>query len=157
MMKKWIDRFNGALLGLMFITTFFQVLARNIFYFPSMWTEELARYLFVWIVFLGAATLMENEEHIKIDLLSVRLSGRVAHWYRFAIRLSLTGFAVVFVWSSWLNILNNWEFYAPSMSWFRQSYLYMGPFISGILMLWYLVVNTVRELFHSRFGTPRAT
>ena len=154
-MKKWIDRFNGILLGLMFLSTFFQVLARNLFYIPSMWTEELARYLFVWIVFLGAATLMADEGHIKIDLLSVRLRGKPALWYRLSIRLSLMGFGVVFVWSSWLNVVNNWEFYAPSMDWFRQSYLYMGPFISGILMLWYLLANTVRDLFPSRFGTAR--
>ena len=45
-MKKWIDRINGGLLGLMFLTTFYQVLVRNVLFTTAMWTEELAKFLF---------------------------------------------------------------------------------------------------------------
>ncbi len=69
-MNKWIDRFNGALVALMFLSTFYQVLARNVLFTTAMWTEELAKLLFVYIVFIGSATLMENEGHIRIAILS---------------------------------------------------------------------------------------
>ena len=154
-MKKWVDRLNGALLSLMFLTTFFQVLARNVFFTTAMWTEELAKILFVSIVFLGSATLMESEEHIRISILSDRLPASLARWHRLFVHLVLVAFGVFFVWSSWINVLNSWEFYAPSMPWFRLSYLYLGLVISGILTLYYLLLNMVRTLFPGRFGVSR--
>ena len=155
-MKKWVDRFNGALLALMFLTTFYQVLARNVLFTTAMWTEELAKFLFVYIVFLGSATLMENEGHICIALLSDRLPASLAKWHRLFVQLVLVAFGAIFVWSSWLNALNNWEFYAPSMTWFRLAYLYLGLVVSGVLTLFYLLLNMVRNLCPGRFSVRRA-
>src|SRR5512143_858676 len=103
-MKKWVDRLTGALLILMFLSTFFQVLARNVVHVTAMWTEELAKFLFVFIVFLGSATLMEREEHIRISVLSDRLPTFLARWHRLFVQVVLLAFMVIFVWSSWLNV-----------------------------------------------------
>jgi TRAP-type C4-dicarboxylate transport system permease small subunit len=153
--KKWVDRFNGLLLALMFLATFYQILARDIFVISSMWTEELARFLFVWIVFLGAATLIEGNEHIRIAMLIDRLPLTVSRMIRVVSNLLLLAFGVVFVWSAYLNFLNNWEFYAPSMDWMRLSYLYLGLLISGVLMIWYLLGNLLKDLFPKRFSTAQ--
>lgn len=154
-MKKWVDRFNGLLLALMFLITFYQILARDIFIISSMWTEELARFLFVWIVFLGAATLLEDNKHIQITILIERLPQAVSRIIRVISNLLMLIFCVIFVWSAYLNCLNNWEFYAPSMSWMRLSYLYLGLLISGVMMIWYLLVNLFKDLFPKRFSTTQ--
>jgi TRAP-type C4-dicarboxylate transport system permease small subunit len=154
-MKKWVDRLNGALLFVMFLATFYQVLTRNVFFITAMWTEELAKLLFVSIVFLGSATLMESEDHIRISILSDRLPARLARWHRLFVQLVLAAFGVIFVWSAWMNVLNSWAFYAPSMPWFRLSYLYLALVISGMLTLYYLLLNMVRTLFPGRFNAGR--
>ena len=154
-MKKWVDRFNGLLLALMFLITFYQILARDIFIISSMWTEELARFLFVWIVFLGAGTLIEGNEHIRISILADRLPLAVGRIIRIISNLLILIFCVIFLWSAYLNCLNNWEFYAPSMDWMRLSYLYLGLIISGVLMIWYLLDNLLKDLFPKRFGTAQ--
>jgi len=154
-MKKWVDRLNGALLITMFLATFFQVLARNVIHVTAMWTEELAKFLFVFIVFLGSATLMESEEHIRISVLSDRLPLSALRWQRFFIQLVLVAFGVVFVWSAWLNVVNSWEFYAPSMPWFRMSYLYLILAFSGILTLGYILLNMLRTLCPGIFRSRR--
>lgn len=146
-MKRWVNHLNGALLGLMFLTTFYQVLARNVLHVTAVWPEELARFLFVFIVFLGSATLMESEEHIRISILSDRLSPWLLRWQRLFIQLVLVGFGVVFVWSAWGNVLNSWQFYSPSMSWFRMSYLYLILVFSGILTICYIILNMARTVF----------
>jgi TRAP-type transport system small permease protein len=154
-MKKWVNRLNGALLALMFLTTFFQVLARNVFFVTAMWTEELAKFLFVFIVFLGSATLMESETHIRISILADRLPAWLARWHRLFVQLVLFAFGVIFVWSCWGNVLNSWEFYAPSMPWFRLSYLYLVLVFSGVLTLAYLLLNMARVLFPGRVAASR--
>jgi TRAP-type C4-dicarboxylate transport system permease small subunit len=155
-MKKWIDRFNGLLLALMFLITFYQILARDVFIISSMWTEELARFLFVWIVFLGSATLLENNEHIRISIVLDRIPKKVRQVIEIFSNLAILAFGVMFVWSAYMNILNNWMFYAPSMDWMRLSYLYLGLFISGVLMIWYLLVNLARGIFPGIFKNAPA-
>jgi TRAP-type transport system small permease protein len=154
-MKIWVDRLNGTLLIMMFLATFYQVLARNVFFVTAMWTEELAKLLFVSIVFLGSATLMESEKHICISILSDRLPAWLARWHRLFVQLVLVAFGVFFVWSAWINVVNSWEFYAPSMPWFRMSYLYLILVVSGVLTLSYLLLNMARVLFPGRFDARR--
>jgi len=54
-----------------------QVLWRYAFGSPLVWTEELARYLFMWITFLGAALAVRDGTHIRVTLLVDRLPAGV--------------------------------------------------------------------------------
>lgn len=58
----------ASVLSAMVVTITAQVLARYVFNVPLSWTEELARYLFLWLVFLGASQAMRRGEHIAIGL-----------------------------------------------------------------------------------------
>lgn len=59
----------AALVTAITAVTFAQVLARYIFESPLIWSEEFARYLFVWIVLIGAAAAVRANEHFGLDLL----------------------------------------------------------------------------------------
>jgi len=48
--------------------TFAQVVLRYVFNNPQAWAEEVGRYLFVWITFLGAAAAFARDTHIRIDV-----------------------------------------------------------------------------------------
>lgn len=63
-----------ALFSVMIGVTFLQVVFRYVFDAPLTWSEEVARYLFVWIVFLGAVLGLHRGMHIGVDLLTQRLS-----------------------------------------------------------------------------------
>ncbi len=62
---------------LMILTTLANVLARYVFNSPFQWAEELARYSFIWVVFLGAAACTKKKRHIVIDGLVVAMPLRV--------------------------------------------------------------------------------
>ena len=47
--------------------TFGQVVLRYLFNNPQTWAEEIGRYLFVWITFLGAAVAFRRDTHIRVD------------------------------------------------------------------------------------------
>ena len=57
------------------IIVFWQVLARFVFKTPSAWSEEIARYMFIWLVWIGAAYATKENKHIKIDILSSKFKG----------------------------------------------------------------------------------
>lgn len=59
-----------------------EVVLRYIFGLSLIFTEELARYLMVWIVFLGGALAVKDDSHIRINVLVQRLSPRLGRLVR---------------------------------------------------------------------------
>jgi TRAP-type transport system small permease protein len=59
----------GMLLALMLIDASWQVFARYVLTDPPVWTEEIARYLFAWQIFLGAGLAFGRGAHIVVDAL----------------------------------------------------------------------------------------
>ncbi len=71
--NKAYDGFNKlnevvivALMSFMCLDLLAQVIARFIFKSPFTWSEELARYLFVWIALLGSAWCGRNHIHVRM-------------------------------------------------------------------------------------------
>lgn len=62
------------LLVLILVLTFAQVVARFLFDSPFFWTEELARYSYVWLGFIAATAVMARGTHITVVLGERRLS-----------------------------------------------------------------------------------
>lgn len=73
-----INKILGLALALlmtaMVASVVWQVLSRYLFVVPAAWTEELARFLLIWIGMLGAAYAYRQGSHLGIDLLANRLS-----------------------------------------------------------------------------------
>ena len=73
----WLFRANGwiliALLTVMSVVMLIQVLSRYLFNAPLTWPEELGRYLFIWIVFLGAALAFRKRAHLRIEFISSKI------------------------------------------------------------------------------------
>jgi TRAP-type C4-dicarboxylate transport system permease small subunit len=61
------------------IVVFAQVLLRYLTYQPLGWTEELARYVFIWTCLLGAAVAARRGQHFAVDL-AVRSVPSSARW-----------------------------------------------------------------------------
>ena len=50
------------------IVLFINVLFRFVLFIPSAWADELSRFMFTWVVMLGASAAMYRWEHIDINL-----------------------------------------------------------------------------------------
>ncbi|HSB69165.1 MAG TPA: TRAP transporter small permease [Candidatus Methylomirabilis sp.] len=144
-MKRHLERFNAFLLCIMFLTTLFQVVARVILGVSSVWSEELARFLYVWLVFLGAALLIRDDEHIRVGVLTDRMGKRAGSMLRILTILLTLPFVGVLTWGAWTNTWLNWGTYAPTLDWLRIGYIYLMIWLSGLLMLWYLTANFLRQ------------
>ncbi len=66
----------AILLALMTLDVLWGVLTRYLLNAQSSWTDELARYLLIWIGMMGAAYASGQNLHIAIDLISATLSQR---------------------------------------------------------------------------------
>ncbi len=67
---------GGAVLAAMALAVFVQVLLRYVFTYALDGLDEVPRYLFVWLVMIGAAAAMHRGEHTALDYFQNRLPAR---------------------------------------------------------------------------------
>lgn len=67
-----------ALFVAILVVMVLQVAFRYVLNAPLTWTEEIARYLYIWACWLGAPVALRRGNHIVIVFVSDRLPGRVA-------------------------------------------------------------------------------
>ena len=81
LLKKSVVFIEIFSLGLIFLSVILQVGCRFILQSPLSWPEELARILFIYLVFIGAAEVSRERSHIAIDLKDVfHLSSKTDHY-----------------------------------------------------------------------------
>ena len=90
----WVGRFLVLLLSTMVLNVLWQVFTRFFTDSPSSFTDELARYLMIWLGILGAAFVAGKNEHVAIDVLVQRASPKMKRLIKKISALSILGFAL---------------------------------------------------------------
>src|SRR5436190_18827149 len=100
----WEDWVSFALFWILAFIVFYQVFTRYILDDPAGWTEEIARYFLVAIVFIGAAMSVRRNNHIQVDYfyrLMPAAAGRVFSMFVDVVRCLFLGYAC---WLTWLLV-----------------------------------------------------
>lgn len=106
---RWLDEYAEisicvALMSAMTLLLAVQVFMRYIMGASLSWSEELARYFFIWLIYLGISYGAREMRHIKIDA-ALKLFPRSArHWVVILGDLLFLAFALYVVWTSWAVI-----------------------------------------------------
>jgi C4-dicarboxylate transporter, DctQ subunit len=73
-LSDWCGRLAAWLFFLIGIIIVFEVIARYVFLAPTIWSEEMSRFLQIWATYLAAAHVLRNRQLIAIDLVVRSLS-----------------------------------------------------------------------------------
>lgn len=103
---KWIDEYleEAILIVLLVAITFLmgaQVLCRYVLNFSLSWSEELVRYLFIYMAFISISFCIKRWISIKIDQIMVLLKKRTYAWAQLVLNVILTLFFVYMAVASW--------------------------------------------------------
>ena len=79
---------------------FANVLLRYLFLHPIFWAEELARYLMVWMIFLGAGKVAGGEGHISVPVLTDRLPPGLRRVWDWVVTFLCLAFCATLTWYS---------------------------------------------------------
>ncbi|MGF1680121.1 TRAP transporter small permease [Photobacterium minamisatsumaniensis] len=102
-----------------------QIVSRYFFSFAIPWTEELSRWLYIYIVFVGASEAVSRRDHIAIDIVPNRLSKKANYLLDIAIHLVFTATAAVIVYRGYLFALRMDRLGSITMD-VQMSWLYMA-------------------------------
>lgn len=136
-------------LSLMAILVFANVILRYIFDSGITWAEELSRYLFIWMIFLGAITVLQNKAHLSVDLITNAVSPGIRR-----ILLIISNFLVLFTLmiildGSWTMTLQNTHVNSPATG-ISMSYIY-GIGVVMSLGMAIITINNIIKLFKKKY------
>lgn len=94
----------AALLVALIVSVSANVIGRAILNHSLPWADELARMLFIWLIFVGAAAAFARYEHIAVDILVHKLPPRAAHILYLIQHLAITSLMGVIIWGGFLVI-----------------------------------------------------
>ena len=96
---KLLEFLLVACVGILVIPVTLQIISRYTSLIPSyIWTEEMARFLFVWTIMIGAMVGVREAQHFEVDVWP-DLSRRSEAAVRIVARFGILALALVFVWA----------------------------------------------------------
>lgn len=97
-LHKGINIIQAGLLGVLLMLVVYQICARWVTFIPrALWTEEMSRFLLVWVIFLGAAIGVRERTHFVLEILGEHKS-RIVNivWQCFIIAMEIAFCAIFF-------------------------------------------------------------
>lgn len=130
----------GGLMATIVVLTLAQVIWRYILAMPLQWSEEVARYSFVWVTFLGAAALMRMRDgHPAIEALHHSVGPRLQNALRIVCRVVVIAGSLAISVGGFCMVQLQWQQLSPSlevpMAWIYLS-MALGPLIGVFWVLW---------------------
>lgn len=145
-MKKVMETVNAVVLLFMFLIVILSVVFRVVLEKPASWTEELAQYTLIFLVYIGSVSLMANDGHIRITILVDRMGAGFRFIFNLICRLLTLPFLVIFTLGAYKNMRLNWGVGLPTVEWMTMGYMYLVLFVCGIMMTWYVLMNLYFEI-----------
>jgi TRAP-type C4-dicarboxylate transport system permease small subunit len=120
-----------------------QVFARQVLDAPSGWSEELAKYLFIWLGLLGGAWVFGERGHVAADLAVQRMPERVQRVMAVLVQLCTLTFAVlVLIWGGYQVVHLTWDQTLAGLPG-KVGWMYLALPISGVITAFYNVYHVI--------------
>lgn len=134
----WILKASRALLCVLFTAmvcvVFFNVIGRYYLDTSLAWSEEVSRFMLVWVVFLGAVLAYEHDEHLGLDILVKKMPRKVAALVGMATDL-LVAFAIwLIVYGGYRMAIDSWDWESTTVP-IPLGYIYVIVPVCGGIML----------------------
>lgn len=157
-LKKVLDRSLAAICVVLFavlvLTVVWQVFSRQVIQNPSTWSEEAARYLFVWLGFFGTALVFSERGHIAVDFVVRKLPAAAQRAIAVLVQVTIMAFAGVgLVWGGWRASQGAWNTNLTALP-TQIGVMYLVMPITGVLIVIYAMYHVAAVLRGDEVAVP---
>lgn len=159
LLQRLSEHFLVLGLGAMVLMVFGNVVLRYGFSSGITFSEEVSRFLFVWITFLGAILAFAQRAHIAMETVTGRLPKPVQRVVAIVSALLMLLCCALMVMGGWSQTVINLNNYAP-VSGIPRGAIYAAAVVAGICLgllilrdLWRLLRGASLEAFEQRSAT----
>ena len=127
---------------------FVQVVMRRVFNNSLSWSEELARYLYVWQTWLGVSYAARNGTHLRITMLKDRLPAKVQQVLEVFVTLVWLGFGIFVIYQG-MGVVNTISSFGQKSSALKipMQLCYLSVPVGMFLMCIRIVERTIKDQF----------
>ena len=130
--EAWLALAFFWLLGL---TVFYQFITRYAFNDYAAWTEEIARYLLIATVFIGAVIGVAKNNHIQVDFFFRFMPSGLAHAVSLLVDVLRIGFLGCASWMTW-ELMQKMDGYQMTIVNLPMNLVYGVVLLAFVLMTW---------------------
>jgi TRAP-type C4-dicarboxylate transport system permease small subunit len=134
----------AAMVALITAVTFAQVFTRYVTASPFIWTEEVARYLFVWITLIGAAAGVRLHAHFGLDILRKYAPAPLRTLLGAVTMLIVAGFLALLLYTGIAETRQAALQLSPALQ-VRMHWAYLALPVGAALALWHVLAHWVRD------------
>ena len=160
-MKKFLNTYFKflkivltVLMGVLIIPVAMQIFSRYVGFVPRyIWTEELARFCFIWIILVGAMIAMREDEHFTVDLLPSPKTNKGKALSLMFVDLMTFTMAMVFVVWGW-PLVKFGLLQSSEMADMPMIFIYAAWPITGVTWLLFLTERVTDHIKLYRSSAP---
>lgn len=142
-LNRFLETVLAILVALMVVGCFWQVITRFLLHNPSKYTEELLRYMLIWLTMLGVPYAYGKESHLSINLITRTFKPKNLTRTKIGIEFLVLFISVfVMIAGGVMVTLNSAGQISPAMELPMQVYYICVP-ISGVLMVLYCLQRLI--------------
>ncbi|OUS08463.1 TRAP transporter small permease protein [Rhodobacterales bacterium 52_120_T64] len=136
-------------------TMFIEVIRREIFSYSSIWGEEVVRYAFIYLAWIGASSAVRERAHIRIDVLMHYVPSQVKTLIYILGDLVMFAVAIIALYWSFETVMVSLKFGSVTDG-LRISKVWAlsAVPIGFALMIFRLIQSLLRDINDFRTGTP---
>ncbi|TVU92090.1 TRAP transporter small permease [Vreelandella titanicae] len=139
----------AALIGVITL----QIVSRVLFTAVG-WTEEVARFLLVWITFLAGTLAFQRGRHIAVTFVVDALPGRLRQIARLAALLVVLAFMITLIVIGY-RYMQVQSFQKSASLRLSMTYVYAVMPICAAIMAWYALVDIIELLINGETSQPQ--
>jgi len=150
-LRERIDKILGwtliVLLAVLVINVLWQVFSRYLMKSPSSFTDELARYLLIWVGILGASYAAGKKLHLAIDIIPSKLKpGKrvILNKFIYSLVAMFASLVMCIGGARLVYITLHLEQTSPALK-LPIGYVYMVIPLSGLLIVYYCISDIIRS------------
>ncbi len=143
--NKVLEKILVLLMALMVINVLWQIIARYVPAIPGSFTDELARYLLIWVGVLGAAYASGQHMHLALDLLPEKLEGVAKSRLSILINFLVGMFALLVMVIGGIRLMYITLYLGQTSAalGIPLGYVYMVLPLSGLLIIYYSIRHSL--------------
>lgn len=146
-LRKFIYHTTAGLFCAILMLIGYAVVSRYILNDSSTWVEEMIRFGFIWMFFLGMGEVTRTGSHLALDMLPGFLTGKTRKALDILIEVANIAFFSIMVWYSWRVALINMKQKTPALL-IPYGWIYMAIPVGGAIMILFAaqrIVGLVRK------------
>lgn len=144
-LERLVEWLMALALAIMVVLVFGNVVLRYAFDSGLAWAEEVARLMFVWLIFLGAILALRHHAHIGVEMLQQRLSPKVRRACAVVSHLFMLYALWLFLYGSWNQTVIGLNTYSTVLR-FPNAFMASAGLLCAASMTLIVAVNLVRIL-----------